>query len=599
MDELIRLPHDGWPRLLADFVWQSTLIGCLGWLAALALRGRPAARAHVCIIALALCIFVPVATLAVRTAGWGLLPAGTAAEWNAAYPMLEEPASDQRMLSALEAPSAVRLPDPWTELAWCIVRVVWYLIAAWFVLRLLMSVCSLARLLRSRTPCRAPLVNAAARVAAKQIGLRGRVEVAHGEAVTSPTVWTWGRGTTLILPPAACGRPHDWLSVFCHELAHARRGDPWSRLLAEVAVALLPWQPFVWVLRRHYQHASEEACDDWAVALGCEPDELADTLVNWLPASGGVSLAPSLRSKVIERVRRLLSMKALPRPELAASWRASSMLVAAVLACVLALAQARPPRAHFEPRDEAVLAGQTERTTGIASGETQQANARGGSRPGGRSWSARRFSPDRTTAHLRGCSHHILKLLALPEVRRDLRLSGSTYLALRRETAAALAELDEMVKTPPDRKSRPKWWEWLRAVGALNRELLARVESRLSATQVERLQQIVLQTYGGAALLDPRVAGRLAMTYQQREALRTIYAESHARLRDLYAQTEESGLPRDAAQACAAELRRERDQRLLGVLTPAQREAFDHLTGQKLNLDASRLYSSSAGETSG
>ncbi len=601
MGEVIWLPHDGWPRVLADFLWQSTLIGCLGWLAALALHKRPAAKAHVCIVALALCLLVPLATLVVRNAGWGLLPADPAEEWNASYPFLAEPGIGQQPLSALAAPSSARLPGPWAELAWCILRVVWYLVTACLVLRLMMSVCSLVRLLRGRTPCRAPIVNAAARVAARQIGLRGRVEVAHGDAVASPTVWACGRSTTIILPPAACGQAHDWLSVFCHELAHARRGDPWCRLLAEFAATVLPWQPFVWLLRRHYQQASEEACDDWAVALGCEPDDLADTLVNWLPSQGAASLAPSLRSKVIERVRRLLSMKGSPKPELGRRWRASTMVAAGLLACLLALAQARPPRAHWEALSDGGMPQQTAREGDARQALPSQAAAFARERRAGvRGASTRRFSSAiPTTTRLNGCSQHILRLLALEQVRRDLGLSSAVYLALQGETERSLAELEQRLRSAPDRRKHQDWWNWIREIGTLNRNVLQRVEARLSLSQIERLQQIVLQSYGAAALLDPRVAGRLAMSPQQFRELRAIYAETSTRLRELYAQVEEAGLEQEEAQACATELRQQRDQRLLGVLTPSQRDAFDRMTGQKLKIDAASLYRSTRGEARG
>lgn len=594
MDEVICLPHDGWPRVVADFLWQSTLIGCLGWLAALALDKRPAAKAHVCIVALALCLFVPVATFVVRSAGWGLLPADPADERNATYPFLAEPGIGQQPLSALVAPSGARLPGPWAELAWCILRVVWYLVTACFVLRLTMSMCSLARLLRGRTPCRAPIVNAAVRVAARQIGLRGRVEVTHGDAVESPTVWSCGCSTTIILPPAACGQAHDWLSVFCHELAHARRRDPWCRLLAEIAAAVLPWQPFVWLLRRHYQQASEEACDDWAVALGCEPDELADTLVNWLPSQGAVSLAPSLRSKVIERVRRLLSMKGSPKPELGARWRASTMLAAGLLTCFLALAQVRPPRAHWDSLGEGGTAQHATREGNIVPSRPSQTMAFARERRAEAPSASTNRSPSgsRIPTRLKGWAQHILRLLALEQVRSDLGLSSSAYVVLRGETETCLAELEQRLRSTPDRGERQEWWDWIREIGALNHDLLQCVEARLSLSQIERLRQIVLQSYGGAALLDTRVAVGLGLSAEQLRELRVIYNQTSTHLCELYAQVEEGGLGREEVQACAAELRKDRDQRLLGVLTPWQRDAFDRMTGRKLDIDAASLYPS-------
>ena len=64
---------------------------------------------------------------------------------------------------------------------------------------------------------------------------------------------------------------------FFHELAHVARGDGWSRLGVECILVMLPVQPLIWLLRRSFHTTCEESCDDWAVATGTNPIDLADT----------------------------------------------------------------------------------------------------------------------------------------------------------------------------------------------------------------------------------------------------------------------------------------------------------------------------------
>src|SRR5262249_53919085 len=67
------LPDGGWQRFLCDALWQSTLVAGLGLLAARFLVRQSAARAWLLLLALIACAFVPLASLAARQHGWGLV----------------------------------------------------------------------------------------------------------------------------------------------------------------------------------------------------------------------------------------------------------------------------------------------------------------------------------------------------------------------------------------------------------------------------------------------------------------------------------------------------------------------------------------------
>lgn len=61
-------------------------------------------------------------------------------------------------------------------------------------------------------------------------------------------------------------------AVLTHELLHARRGDLWWKLLAELAVCLYWWDPAAWMMFRELERYGERSCDARA-ARGCSPEE--------------------------------------------------------------------------------------------------------------------------------------------------------------------------------------------------------------------------------------------------------------------------------------------------------------------------------------
>jgi len=121
-------------------------------------------------------------------------------------------------------------------------------------------------------------------VAKSRLGFRAEVRIRASARVRSPIIWCWGRRAVLLVPSefrSSAGL--DWPSILCHELAHAARRDHVSRLLAELMVCLLPWQPLAWWARQRLAALSEEACDDWVIACGQQATGYARTLLGLAP----------------------------------------------------------------------------------------------------------------------------------------------------------------------------------------------------------------------------------------------------------------------------------------------------------------------------
>ncbi len=350
------LPEGGWSRFACDLLWQSTLVGLLVWCVVRPLANRPAVRAWLLLLAMVCCVAMPAASAAVRAAGYGLWT--HAAKEQVAGVLVGEtttmPISSERLSFDVgliqSAPPVSRdmgrqvshVQIPWKTM----LGIMWAAVSAVLVVRLLLSAFRVWQLARFAVPCRIKRIVAAAAAAARCVGLGRKPVVVHSRGITGPVVLGLGRVRLFIPPPdvEAVGTV-DWLPIFCHELAHFRRGDGWGRLVSRLITVLLPWQPLVWLLRREYQRACEEACDDWAVAAGADPTEYAAALTQWIPRKG---VAPALgaagRSTVRRRIQRLLAQRKPPQPTPAVAWYLSTTLTAILILATVAMAQTRRPR---------------------------------------------------------------------------------------------------------------------------------------------------------------------------------------------------------------------------------------------------------------
>lgn len=74
-------------------------------------------------------------------------------------------------------------------------------------------------------------------------------------------------------------------AALIHEMAHIRRNDPDTTLLASLMVCLLWPNPLVYWLRRQLVESAEEACDE-AVLSDFKPEEYARILIDFATEVG-------------------------------------------------------------------------------------------------------------------------------------------------------------------------------------------------------------------------------------------------------------------------------------------------------------------------
>ena len=151
--------------------------------------------------------------------------------------------------------------------------------------------------------------------ACQQLDIRQPVRLLIHSERTIPVVWGIIR-LRLLLPAAARQWSVEQLnSVLLHELAHIKRRDTITQLLAQIACALYWFNPLVWFAAWRLHLERERACDDRVLASGVRASAYAEHLLNiatrlsstpWTQACG---LAMARNSSLEGRLRAILSEK--------------------------------------------------------------------------------------------------------------------------------------------------------------------------------------------------------------------------------------------------------------------------------------------------
>lgn len=142
----------------------------------------------------------------------------------------------------------------------------WIVASATFLVRLAWSFARLERLRRT-TGTAPPGLDRNVRTWAARMGIRRRVEVRTSSQLASPLAI--GLLKPMIVIPQ---RLIETLSaddidyILVHELAHLRRRDDLTNLVAKLARAVFVFNPVLLVIERRIAIEREIACDDWVVA---------------------------------------------------------------------------------------------------------------------------------------------------------------------------------------------------------------------------------------------------------------------------------------------------------------------------------------------
>ncbi len=147
---------------------------------------------------------------------------------------------------------------------------------------------------------------------AGRLQLTEHVALRKSEYVAVPM--TWGVFNPVVLLPQDAD---EWSAelrqvVLLHEMAHIKRRDCLTQLLAQFVCALYWFNPLVWVAARRLRVERELACDDYVLEVGTRASDYASCLVEIAKVAGINGLTPPVAvgmacSQLEGRVRAILN----------------------------------------------------------------------------------------------------------------------------------------------------------------------------------------------------------------------------------------------------------------------------------------------------
>ncbi len=152
--------------------------------------------------------------------------------------------------------------------------------------------------MRCADPVREPCWLAEAEAVRRELGIKGEVTLVRSDRISMPMAWSVVR-SAIILPTDSQGwTPARRRVVLLHEMAHLKRRDCQTLLVARVVAALHWFNPLAWIATRRLQAERERACDDLVLSAGTRgPDyaqhllEIARALRSSSPAWATVAMA--------------------------------------------------------------------------------------------------------------------------------------------------------------------------------------------------------------------------------------------------------------------------------------------------------------------
>ena len=119
-----------------------------------------------------------------------------------------------------------------------------------------------------------------------RLGITRPLTLLRGDKLAVPV--TWGVVyPAVLLPPDSTDWPEERRRfVLVHEMAHVKRFDALTQLLAQFVIALFWFDPLIWLAAHRMRVEREHACDDYVLRDGTKPSLYAGELLEMVQSIG-------------------------------------------------------------------------------------------------------------------------------------------------------------------------------------------------------------------------------------------------------------------------------------------------------------------------
>ena len=226
---------------------------------------------------------------------------------------------------------------------------IWFIGAALVLLRLAIGTWKVGRLARVGSRVEDGVWLSLTQRVANRLGVSRPMTLLRGESLAVPV--TWGIVYPAVLLPQDS---ENWSEerrrfVLVHEMAHVKRFDALTQLLAQFALAVFWFDPLVWIATHQMRVEREHACDDYVLRDGTTPSLYAGELLEMVRSIGTprhdhaapafAALAMARRSEFEGRMLAILD----PRLDRHTLPRKGTLMTAVIVAFLtLPLAALRP-----------------------------------------------------------------------------------------------------------------------------------------------------------------------------------------------------------------------------------------------------------------
>src|SRR5437762_7017820 len=186
---------------------------------------------------------------------------------------------------AVTAPSSTTVGPSWPSSV-AILAAIWLIGAVLVLLRLALGTWRVGQLARDGDRVEDGVWLSLTQRLANRLGVSRPLTLLRGESLAVPI--TWG----IVYPAVLLPQDSDnWSEerrrfVLVHEMAHVKRFDALTQLLAQFAIALFWFDPLVWVAAHQMRVEREHACDDYVLRDGTAPSLYAGELLEMVRSIG-------------------------------------------------------------------------------------------------------------------------------------------------------------------------------------------------------------------------------------------------------------------------------------------------------------------------